>query len=116
MGLRFQVFLIARMSTRKGRAGHYRCAGAFYHQHCHDTLSLRALHRFFQLLRVDENAALVRDELRSFDDHLGFDEKHLNLAIPCPYTVSLLSVAWTTDLEYQAYLSNYSFQNGLVDA
>lgn len=118
MGANFQVFLIASVPAPEG--GYvYQCVGAFNHFYCFGIRPLRALYRFFSLLRVRENAAMVRDELRSFstwnlrDDPL---EEWMNPAVPCPYAVSLLSIAWTTDLEHLPYLSNYSLGNGLLDA
>lgn len=117
MGANFQVFLIARVRARGG-GDIYQCVGAFNHFYCFGIQPLRALYRFFSLLRVQENAALVRDELRLFGKwNLQDDppEAWMNPAVPCPYTVSLLSIAWTTDLETLPYLSNYSLGNGVLD-
>ncbi|OJT06538.1 hypothetical protein TRAPUB_2615 [Trametes pubescens] len=118
MGANFQVFLIANVPAHGGGYS-YQCVGAFNHYYCFGVRPLRALYRFFSLLRVRENAALVRDELRSFstwnlqDDPL---EAWMNPAVPCPYAVSLLSIAWTIDLEHLPYISKYSLGNGLLDA
>lgn len=119
MGERIQVFLIARTANRR-RKYRYQCVGAFHHEWCYGVLPLRALYRFFALLQVRENAAVVRDELRGLcawnTGSSGSPEPWRNPAIPCPFTVSLLSAAWTTDLHHQTYLSNYSFGNGLIDS
>lgn len=119
MGANLQVFLIAEVPIPEGRS-FYQCVGAFNHHYCFGIRAVRALYRFFSLLRVRENAALVRDELRSFAQwNLRGDaplETWMNPAVPCPFAVSLLSIAWTTDLEHLPYLSNYSPSNGLLDA
>lgn len=65
---------------------------------------------------MQDNAAIVRAELRNFDEHFDLNSGQLNRAIPYPYTVSLLSIAWRMVLEYKAYLSSYSFSNRLIDA
>ncbi|KAH9889327.1 hypothetical protein C8Q73DRAFT_154453 [Cubamyces lactineus] len=126
MGRRFQVFLIARVPVSLNVPGSstdkYLCIGAFYHQWCDRTKPLEALHRFFNLLLQKENAALVRDELRLMEHYQYFKRTGLplleffNPAVPCPYTVSLLSISWTTDLEHQSYQSGSTFTAGLMDA
>ncbi|KAI0664016.1 hypothetical protein C8Q70DRAFT_930099 [Cubamyces menziesii] len=63
MGQRFQVFLmplIALMpSALSDPSYRYMCVGAIHHhQWCYHTMPLEALHRFFDLLRESENAAL----------------------------------------------------------
>ncbi|KAH9889310.1 hypothetical protein C8Q73DRAFT_667827 [Cubamyces lactineus] len=80
-------------------------------------MPLHALHRFFTLLRQDENAIVVRDELRLLARTLDDVKPTLyNPAVPCPYTLSLLAISWTTDLEHQTFLSSNSFTAGLMDA
>ena len=117
MGHRFQVFLIARLGSPSG-SFRYRCVGAFHHQMCFAELPIRALHRFFALLNQPENAATVTAELRWLDVgyRLGREDEVDEPATPCPYTLSLLAIAWTTDLEYQTYISGNSVANGLMDA
>ncbi|KAI0327935.1 hypothetical protein GY45DRAFT_1074891 [Cubamyces sp. BRFM 1775] len=117
MGERFQVYLIARGPARTPKRLSYQCIGAYHHQWCFETMPLRALHRFFTLLQQDENAAVVRDELRLQARAPGDVKPPLyNPAVPCPYTLSLLSISWTTDLEQQTFLSSNSFTAGLMDA
>ncbi|KAH9889309.1 hypothetical protein C8Q73DRAFT_154167 [Cubamyces lactineus] len=129
MGRRFQVFLIARVPVSLNVPGSstdkYLCIGAFYHQWCDHTKPLEALHRFFNLLLQKENAAIVRDESRLMEHNQYCEEDRLAVvpllgfyypAVPCPYTVSLLSVSRTTDLEHQSYQSGSTFTAGLMDA
>ncbi|KAH9889353.1 hypothetical protein C8Q73DRAFT_707260 [Cubamyces lactineus] len=114
MGERLQVFLIARGPTQ-GRRWGYQCVAALHHQWCFGTMPLQALHRFFNLLRQAENKAIVRDELRHCLQCLSNTDSIFNPAVPCPYTSSLLSISWTTDLELQTYLSSSSYKSGLLD-
>ncbi|KAI0327956.1 hypothetical protein GY45DRAFT_1282825, partial [Cubamyces sp. BRFM 1775] len=114
MGERFQVFLIARRPVPGNRWG-YRCIAALHHQWCYGTMPLQALHRFFNLLRQEENKAIVRDELRHIRKCLADRHAIINLAMPCPYISSLLAISWTTDLELQTYLSSASYKSGLLD-
>ena len=117
MGERFQVYLIARSQARTPQRFRYQCIGAYHHQWCFETMPLRALHRFFTLLRQDENVVVVRDELRLLARTLEDVKPPLyNPAVPCPYTLSLLAISWTTDLEHQTFLSSNSFTAGLMDA
>ncbi|KAI0364965.1 hypothetical protein BV20DRAFT_955257 [Pilatotrama ljubarskyi] len=120
MGQRLQVFVVARISIRTG-VSRYKCVAAYHHQWCFGTLPLRALHRFFTLVRQRENAAVVRDEL------CLVDQKSLGLvslkpavnedpAVPCPYLASLLAISWSTDLDvHQSYIGGNSLYNGLLD-
>ena len=126
MGERFQIFLIAYLPVHRRGAKRYayRCVGAIHHQWCYKTMPLEALHRFFSLLRVDENAAIVREELHSLAMYLDPEFKEANMslpeffnpAVPCPYTASLLSISWTIDLQDRSFLSGSSFTASLLDA
>ncbi|KAJ8461986.1 hypothetical protein ONZ51_g11192 [Trametes cubensis] len=129
MGHRFQAFLIARLprsvEQQDGeRVFGFQCVGAIHHQWCDKWWPLQALHRFFSLLRVDENAAIVREELHSLAMYLDPEFKEANMslpeffnpAVPCPYTASLLSISWTIDLQDRSFLSGSSFTASLLDA
>ena len=114
MGQRHQAFLIARIRPTHGRPAH-RCVGAFHHQWSLGTLPLRALYRFVELLRRQENAAVVRGELGALDGN--YESSARIPATPCPYTVSLLGMAWTMDLEGRPpYASGVTLQQAILDA
>ncbi|EIW54433.1 uncharacterized protein TRAVEDRAFT_132351 [Trametes versicolor FP-101664 SS1] len=99
MGQRHQVFLIARVRPKHGDPA-YRCIAAFHHQWCYGSLPLSAMYRFFRLVTRPENAAILREELREMDGKYGnaHQESDPVPRAPCPYGVSLLATAWTTDL------------------
>lgn len=58
------------------------------------------MYRFFRLVTRPENAAILREELREMDGKYGnaHQEGDPVPRAPCPYGVSLLATAWTTDL------------------
>ena len=124
----FHVFLVARIGTPQKGVFAYRCVGALQHSHCYGILAIRALYRFFSLLELKENGALVRDELRLVDafhrrdgSENGAADPYLSAhpGFPCPYTLSLLAISWTTDLvlfQDDYYISGGSLEQGLMDA
>ena len=68
-----------------------------------------------KLLRNLENAAVVRSEL------CDLDGKYKSSAIlpiaPCPYTLSLLGMAWTTDLAASTqYMSGVNLKHSIFPA
>ncbi|ETW74885.1 hypothetical protein HETIRDRAFT_423498 [Heterobasidion irregulare TC 32-1] len=102
LGQRHQVLVVAQVipkgtpvnSLRRG----YRCIVALHHQWCYGRLPLRATRRFLTLLRVPENAEIVRWELDKIRDDWESLEDNDN---PCPYTASLLLSCWSAFLEPQ---------------
>ena len=96
MGQRHQVFLIARVNSKAhektpAKICHYRCIAAFHHQWCYGRLPLKAARRFLTLAKQKDNAQIIREELRNFDNATS-------LHVPCPYSLFLLATAWTVDL------------------
>ena len=95
MGQRHQVFLIARVKSKAHgetlAETRYRCIAALHHQWCYGRLPLRAARRFLTLAKQVDNAQIIREELRNFDNATSSK-------IPCPYSLFLLASAWTVDL------------------
>ena len=114
MGRRHQAFLIARVRPSDG-SPRYRCIGCFHHQWCYGHEAIGALSRFLLLIENPENAAVVRGELRDLD---GKYKSSVILPIaPCPYTLSLLGIAWTTDLAASTqYLSGVNLKHSILPA
>ena len=56
---------------------------------------------------------MVRGELRDLDGKYERNERIP--AAPCPYTVALLGVAWTTDLEHN-YFTGVTLKQAILDA
>lgn len=123
MGQRMGVFLVARVCRSFGGqysqhtcyTSAYRCVGAFHHQFATGDQPVRALYRFFGLLRQRENRAAALSELRWLDALARQGRDPLDPAIPCPYLLALLAISWTTDLEHETYISGRMFANGIVD-
>ncbi|KAI0741109.1 hypothetical protein C8Q76DRAFT_607790 [Earliella scabrosa] len=113
MGQRHQAFLIARVRPIQGPPS-YRCVGAFHHQWCQDKAPLRATRRFIRLLQRSENAAVVRGELRALDGKYEARPGRLP-SVPCPFTLSLLGMAWTTCMD-ERYYSGVTFKQSILDA
>lgn len=63
-------------------------------------LPLRAVARFFSLIGEPENAEIIRKEIASINGLYGaFGNKIPKIPeVPCPFSHSLLSFAWSTDL------------------
>ncbi|THU99697.1 hypothetical protein K435DRAFT_776898 [Dendrothele bispora CBS 962.96] len=101
MGQHHQAFIIARLiphgsTTEKP---YYRCIGAHHHSWCYGTLPLAATHRFLTLIKNEDNAEIIRDELRRAQYEYGRRwESPLMSKMPCPYTLLLLAQAWNMDL------------------
>lgn len=100
MGQRHQAFLIARVRPKHGEPA-YRCIAACHHQFCAGVLPLRAVYHFLRLITQSENAAIVRTELHEIDGKYGRSRQDGGRMpqVPCPYSVSLLATAWTTNLD-----------------
>ena len=113
MGQRHQAFLIARVRPIQGPPS-YRCVGAFHHQWCQDKAPLRATRRFIRLLQRSENAAVVRGELRALDGKYEAPPGKLPI-VPCPFTLSLLGIAWTTCMD-ERYFSGVTLKQSILDA
>ncbi|KAI1782338.1 hypothetical protein LXA43DRAFT_906063 [Ganoderma leucocontextum] len=110
MGQRHQAFLITRIcphSAQPSDPGQRRCIAAFYHQWCygmvlwHSPTGRLASPHLITLMSHPENAAMVRAELRAIDGQYRqhSEEEPMIPDIPCPYAVSLLASAYTTDLD-----------------
>ena len=96
MGRTHQAFLIARVNSKAHektptKIHYYRCIAAFHHQWCYGRLPLKAARRFLTLAKQKDNAQIIREELRDFDNATS-------LHVPCPYSLFLLVTAWTVNL------------------
>ncbi|KAI0368985.1 hypothetical protein BV20DRAFT_968469 [Pilatotrama ljubarskyi] len=119
-----QVFLIARVKSKNDTTPTYRCVGAFRDEAqgwSSESFPLVAANRFLSLILQEENAAVVQGELYELDgkyDHPSAKGANAEKSppVPCPYTVSLLSMAWTTAKEGGIYLSAWPMDVGLLDA
>lgn len=123
MGQPHQVFLIARIlphGAPPNAPPRHRCIGAYNHRWCYGRLPLRAVRRFLTLVRNEENAAVIRAELRAIDGKYGVFGSGPDVPyIPCPYAVSLLGAALNTDLDGDGdgrYVSGITFEEGLYPA
>lgn len=72
-----------------------------------------ATKRFMSLIKQNDNAEIIREELRVLQGLSLEDDKIPE--VPCPYTLFLVASAWCYDLEIQ-YASGVSFDNGVLDA
>lgn len=115
MGERHQVFLIARVVPRNSVKARYRCVGAFHHHWCRGQLPLRATRRLLNLFANEDNAEIIRAELRAIQGK--YWGRNVDL-IPCPYTTFLMASAWCIDIENPAepYGSGVSFNNNVLDS
>ncbi|KAF5338855.1 hypothetical protein D9758_015579 [Tetrapyrgos nigripes] len=107
MGQRHQVFLIARLVPHGSTTGqaYYRCIVAHHHQWCYGTLPLKGTRRFLALLKNENNAEIIRDEIRRAQGVYGRNVKGtadergpLMPLMPCPYALFLLTQAWDCDV------------------
>ncbi|KIM35252.1 hypothetical protein M413DRAFT_32608 [Hebeloma cylindrosporum] len=108
MGQRHQAFIIARVvpSGSPPKGAYYRCVGALHHQWCYGRLPLKAATRFMTLIKQEDNALIIREELRAMD---GLYRLYGPIPdVPCPFTYFLFESAWSTDLskEEDSYNSN----------
>ncbi|THU76843.1 hypothetical protein K435DRAFT_974256 [Dendrothele bispora CBS 962.96] len=123
MGRKHQVYIIARLIPHDSTTGkpYYCCIGGHHHQSCYGTLPLAATHRFLALIKNEDNAEIIRDELRRRAQHkyygLGREEFPFMPAMSCPYTLLLLTQAWNMDLGSvkDAYASGYGLENDTLD-
>ncbi|KAF5336256.1 hypothetical protein D9758_016062 [Tetrapyrgos nigripes] len=116
MGQRHQVFVIARLVPHGSTTGQafYRCIAAHHHQFCYGSLPLRGVNRFLALLRNENNASIIRDEIRRVQGVYGRrGESPYMPLMPCPYTLFLLSLAWNVDMGdlEQPYFSGAGFDS-----
>ncbi|RPD62079.1 hypothetical protein L226DRAFT_571451 [Lentinus tigrinus ALCF2SS1-7] len=123
MGQRHQVFLIARVRPHGAPADHpgnRRCIAAFHHQWCYGSLPLRAMRRLVTLIQQPDNATIVRAEVRDIQGKYGSygAEGPCIPDVPCPFTTSLLAMAWTADIEDGANIqsSGTSLENDILPA
>ncbi|ETW84443.1 hypothetical protein HETIRDRAFT_416134 [Heterobasidion irregulare TC 32-1] len=100
MGQRHQVFVVAQVIPKGTPADShsqgYQCIVALHHQWCYGRLPLLATRRFLTLLRVPENAEIVRWELNEIRANWESLDDNENL---CPYIASLLVSCWSASLE-----------------
>ncbi|KAH9918136.1 uncharacterized protein B0H18DRAFT_912932 [Fomitopsis serialis] len=100
MGRRHQAFLIARVVPHGAPDGRprYRCIAAYHHQECYGDIPAAAIIRFVTLLKQKENAEVVRAEIQNIHGKYGRWTQEPKLPEhPCPFTASLLSMAWCVD-------------------
>ena len=109
MGQRHQAFIIARVVPHGSPPGdaQYRCIGALHHQHCCGRLPLKAATRFMTLIKQEDNATIIREELRAIDGLYGRFKPQIP-DIPCPFTHFLLLSAWSTELSDEKKSYKYS--------
>lgn len=89
------VFLIAQVKARGSQDPAYRCVGGYHKHDCYGSLPLRALLRFFTLLRQSDNADIIREEIHALDGQYGQpgeDPKSPN--VPCRFLSTVLGSAW----------------------
>ncbi|GLB42897.1 hypothetical protein LshimejAT787_1203460 [Lyophyllum shimeji] len=99
MGQRHQAFLIARVVPHGGTEAHYRCVAAVHHGWCYGRLPLQATRRLLTLIKDEDNAEIIREEIRTLDGRYGrWKEEPVLPNLPCPYTSYLLEWAWSYDL------------------
>ncbi|KAI0656277.1 hypothetical protein C8Q70DRAFT_921950 [Cubamyces menziesii] len=92
--MRHQVFLITRVRSLDGTSA-YRCVAAYHHQWCYGRLPLIYLGRFIDLLSLEENNAIVREELFAMDGKYGHPSRDPSSPrCPCRYSLFLLATAW----------------------
>lgn len=119
MGMRHQVFLIARLRSSDGTSA-YRCVAAYHHQWCYAELAPLHMSRFLDLLSVEENAAVVREELLAMDGKYGHPSTDPTFpSCPCPYSLFLLGTAWRIGREADGELSfnqDSPLESGFLDA
>ncbi|KAI0359603.1 hypothetical protein OH77DRAFT_1040547 [Trametes cingulata] len=118
------TFLIARVNSKNDTLASYRCVGAFRDEGSRwysGFEPLVALNRFLSLILQEENAAAVQGELNELEhkyDHPSAEDANAAKSppVPCPYTVSLLSMAWTTSKEGCTKFLAWPMDVGLLDA
>ena len=101
MGQRHQAFIIARVVPYGSPPGgdRYRCVGALHHQWCYGRLPLKAATRFMTLIKQEDNATVIQEELRAIDGLYGRHHDDPPIPdIPCPFTHFLLRSTWSTEL------------------
>ncbi|KIM36365.1 hypothetical protein M413DRAFT_292228 [Hebeloma cylindrosporum] len=123
MGARHQAFLIARIVPHGSPKTDfkYRCIGALHHQSCHDHLPVKAAARFVTLIKQEDNAAIITEELKAINGLYGrFMEDPKIPDIPCPFTHFLFMSAWSAELSdgkraYLATASSLEASMGTID-
>ncbi|KAI0359612.1 hypothetical protein OH77DRAFT_1042478 [Trametes cingulata] len=117
-----QVFLITHVKSKDNTTA-YRCIGVFRDDNSivSESLPLVAMRRFFSLLLQEENAAVVLEELRDLDGKFYHPSAATPApdacpAVPCPYTISLLSIAWTFSKVPSSIRYNLPFDIAVDDA
>lgn len=97
---RHKALAIARVVPYGSSDGQprYRCIAAYHIQYCQDAEALQAIRRFITLIQQNDNAELVRAEIESVQCKYGPRlKKPLIPDIPCPFTVSMLGIAFDAD-------------------
>lgn len=99
MGPWHQAFIIARVIPHGNPpcSAQYRCVGALIQQFYSLKLPLIAVTRFMKLIKQEDNAAIIREEIRAIDGLYGKPNPPIP-DLPCPFTSFLLLLAWSTDL------------------
>ncbi|GLB42883.1 hypothetical protein LshimejAT787_1203320 [Lyophyllum shimeji] len=119
MGQRHQVFLIARVVPHGETKAYYRCVAALHHQWCYGRLPLHATRRMLSLIKKEDNAEIIREELRLLNEKYGrWRQKPLLPDVPCPYTSFLLATSWNLDFSdpLDPYVSGVSLYHAQLDA
>ncbi|THU91322.1 hypothetical protein K435DRAFT_727395 [Dendrothele bispora CBS 962.96] len=113
-----QVFIIARLIPHGSTTGkpYYHCIGARYHLSCDEILPLAATRRFLTLIKNEDNAEIIRDELHRAQYKYGRREHPFMPLMPCPYTLLLMTQAWDVDLGSveKAYASGIGLENSTL--
>ncbi|KAI0043329.1 hypothetical protein FA95DRAFT_1563456, partial [Auriscalpium vulgare] len=120
MGQRHQAFVIARVRPHGAASSElkYRCIAAYHHQWCYGTLPLRAVLRFVDLIKQDDNAMLVRAEIDEMHGKYGrWEDEPKMPEVPASVVAFLLATSLSIALEAEeVYVSGVSFENNLLDA
>ncbi|KAG6811058.1 hypothetical protein H0H92_009147 [Tricholoma furcatifolium] len=98
MGQRHQAFLIAKIVPRGETAAKYRCVVANHHQWCYGRGPLQAARRFLTLVKKQEHAQIIREELRALDGKYGRWQQHPPVpAIAAPFSWFLLTTSFNVN-------------------
>ncbi|KAJ8095109.1 hypothetical protein PM082_010328 [Marasmius tenuissimus] len=85
---------------------------------CFRTLPVEAARHFIESVKVEENAEVIRLELKAIDGRYGAhtDEEPVITAHPCPFTLFLLAMAFNADIGHEIYASGATFLHSNLKA
>ncbi|KAL1712268.1 hypothetical protein EV715DRAFT_213981 [Schizophyllum commune] len=115
MGQWHQALVIAKIKPHDGEKPRYRCLGSIYHSWCYGSLPVKGAHRFITLIKQELNARIVQEELDAVQGKYGaYGKEEPKIPdVPCPYTTSLLNMAFNVDHDEDSLsLSGRWFSSG----